>query len=252
MIKPLVVANWKMNGTIEESLKLVTELRNKIEDYTVVEVAVAPPFTALYSVQVVLQETPFKIAAQNMHWESEGAYTGEISPVFLKDVGCTYVIIGHSERRRYFGETDETVNRKIQVAIASELIPIFCIGETAEERRSGKMEAVLERQIKKGLKELQMNDLKELVIAYEPVWAIGTGETATTAQVEQAHQFIRNFLAKSYDAPTANGIRILYGGSVTPDNAKALFQVKNVDGLLVGGASLSAEKFVKIVRSKEE
>lgn len=208
-MQTLAVANWKMNGTIEESLKLVTELKNKIEDFSLVEIAVAPPFTALYSVQVVLQDTPFKLAAQNMHWESEGAYTGEISPAFLKDVGCAYVIIGHSERRRYFGETDETVNRKIQEAIASELIPIFCIGETAEERRSGKMEMVLERQIKKGLRELHMPDLKDLVIAYEPVWAIGTGETATTAQIEQAHQFVRDLLAKGYDAPTANGVRLL-------------------------------------------
>ncbi|MBI2082399.1 MAG: triose-phosphate isomerase [Deltaproteobacteria bacterium] len=250
-MQTLAVANWKMNGTIEESLKLVTELKNKIEDFSLVEIAVAPPFTALYSVQVVLQDTPFKLAAQNMHWESEGAYTGEISPAFLKDVGCAYVIIGHSERRRYFGETDETVNRKIQEAIASELIPIFCIGETAEERRSGKMEMVLERQIKKGLRELHMPDLKDLVIAYEPVWAIGTGETATTAQIEQAHQFVRDLLAKGYDAPTANGVRLLYGGSVTPENSKTIFQVKNVDGVLVGSASLSAEKFVKIVRSKE-
>lgn len=250
-MQPLVVGNWKMNGTVEESLKLITELHHKLEGQSVVEVAVAPPFTALYSVQVILQETPFKLAAQDMHWETEGAFTGEISPVFLKEIGCAYVIVGHSERRRHFGETDETVNHKLQAALAAELSPIFCLGESGDERRTGKTEAVLEAQIKKGIRELQMNDLKELVIAYEPVWAIGTGETATVQQIETAHAFIRNFLAKRFDAPTANAVRILYGGSVTPENAKVIFSAKNVGGLLVGNASLSADKFAKIVRAKE-
>ena len=252
MPQPLVVANWKMNGTVEETLKLITEVRHKLEDQSFVEVAIAPPFTALYSAQIILQETPFKLAAQNMHWETEGAYTGEVSPLFLKDIGCTFVLVGHSERRRYFGETDDTVNRKIQSALTAELIPIFCMGETAEERRAGRTEEVLENQMKKGLRELPMHDIKEIVIAYEPVWSIGTGETASTVQIEAAHGFIRNFLAKKYDAPTANDLRIIYGGSVTPDNATAIFKAKNVDGLLVGGASLSADKFVKIVRSREE
>ena len=251
MTQPLIVANWKMHGTVEEALKLITEIRHKLEDQADAEIVLAPPYTALYSAQIILQETAFKLAAQNMHWEMEGAYTGEVSPVFLKEIGCSYVLVGHSERRRHFGETDETVNRKIRAALACELIPIFCIGETAEQRRAGKTEEVLEEQIKKGIRELQMGDLKGMVIAYEPVWAIGTGEPATAPQVEAAHGFIRNFLAKRFDAPTANGVRILYGGSVTPDNARAIGAIKNVDGLLVGGASLSADKFVSIVRARE-
>jgi triosephosphate isomerase len=250
-MRGLVIGNWKMNGTVEESLKLITDLKNRLEGPLAVDVAVAPPFTALYSVYVILQETPFKLVAQDSYWEAEGAYTGEISPVFLKDVGCTYVLIGHSERRRYFGETDEMVNRKVEAAISSELAPVLCIGETAEERKRGQTEPVLERQLKKGLRGLHLPDLEDFVIAYEPVWAIGTGETARTEQIEAAHLFIRDYLAKNYDAPTANEIRILYGGSVNPQNAKEIYHVRHVDGLLVGGASLSAEKFASIVRAKE-
>ena len=251
MAETLIVGNWKMNGTVEETLKLITELNHKLEGAPLGEVVVAPPFTALYSAQIILQETGIKLAAQDMHWETEGAYTGEISPNFLREIGCTYVLIGHSERRRYAGETDETANRKVHAALAAELIPILCIGETAEERRAAKTEAVLEVQLKKGLREVPMNELKTMVIAYEPVWAIGTGETATREQIEAAHGFIRNNLARRYDAPTANSLRILYGGSVSPDNAKAILETKNVDGLLVGGASLSSDKFVKIIRAKE-
>ncbi len=252
MKKTLAVGNWKMNGTVEETLKLITELKNKIDEQTAVEVVLAPPFTALYSAQIIMQETNFKLAAQNMHWEMEGAYTGEVSPLFLKDIGVSYVILGHSERRRGFGETDEAVGKKIQSALAAELIPILCIGETSEERSGGRTEAVLETQIRRGLRELHMNDLKDFVIAYEPVWAIGTGETATEEQIEKAHGFIRNFLAKTYDAPAANGVRIIYGGSVTPDNAVAILRVKNVDGVLVGGASLFADRFARIVLSRTE
>ena len=163
MTQPLIVANWKMHGTVEEALKLITEIRHKLEDQADAEIVLAPPYTALYSAQIILQETAFKLAAQNMHWEMEGAYTGEVSPVFLKEIGCSYVLVGHSERRRHFGETDETVNRKIRAALACELIPIFCIGETAEQRRAGKTEEVLEEQIKKGIRELQMGDLKGMV-----------------------------------------------------------------------------------------
>lgn len=243
----LIVGNWKMNGTIEESLKMITELRHKLPSGLIVEVVIAPPFTALYSAQIVLQETPVKLAAQNMHWETEGPYTGEISGVFLKDVGCTYVLLGHSERRRLFDETDEAVNRKVQAALANELVPIICIGETEEERTGGKMEAVLEGQLKKALMGIPMSEIKNLVVAYEPVWAIGTGRTPMPDEIEAAHRFIRNVIAKLYDAPTANAIRILYGGSVTPDNAREILSVKNVEGLLVGGASLHIEKFLKII-----
>lgn len=250
-MQTLIVANWKMNGTVDETLKLITEINHKLEGQPGVEVVIAPPFTSLYSAQIMLQEGSMKLAAQNMHWESEGAHTGEISPNFIKEIGCAYVILGHSERRQQFNETDEMVNRKIRAAITSELDPIFCIGETKAEREKNKTEEVLLRQIKEGLHDLHMNEIKGLVVAYEPVWAIGTGVTATAEQIEKSHTLIRDSLAKRYDAPTANRIRILYGGSVTPENAKQILSVRNVDGVLVGGASLSSEKFVKIIRAKE-
>ncbi len=245
----LIVGNWKMNGTTEETLKLITELRHKLPPATSAQVVIAPPFTSLYSAQIVLQETPIKLAAQNMHWETEGAYTGEVSAVFLKDVGCSYVIIGHSERRKYFGETDEMVNRKIQTALSNELIPIVCIGETEEERLGGKTETVLESQLKKDLLGIPMAELKNLVVAYEPVWAIGTGKTPSIGEIESTHRAIRSFVARLYDAPTANAMSLLYGGSVTADNAPDILKVKDVDGLLVGGASLIMDKFLKIIGS---
>lgn len=249
MHRKLIVGNWKMNGTIEESLKLLTELRHKLEAGPA-DVVVAPPFTALYSASIVLQETPvLQLAGQNMHWETDGAYTGEIAAGFLKDVGCSYVILGHSERRHLFGETDEMINKKVLAALTQELIPIFCVGETLEQRQAGKTQGVLEGQIKKGLAGIPMADLKNIVIAYEPVWAIGTGQTAATAEIQEALHFIRNLLAKTYDAPTANSLRLLYGGSVTAENAREIFQVKEVDGVLVGGASLVSEKFLKIITS---
>jgi triosephosphate isomerase len=245
----LIVGNWKMNGTLEETLKRLTELKHKLGESSEAEVVVAPPFTALYSAQIMLQETAIKLAGQNMHWETSGPFTGEISGLFLKDAGCDYVLIGHSERRQYFGETDEKVNQKITAAITEELIPIFCLGETEEQRKEKKTEAVLEMQIKKGLHGITMNDLKEVVIAYEPVWAIGTGRTPTADEIAEALRFLRNFVAKNYDAPTADGVRFLYGGSVNPENAAGILRVKNVDGLLVGGASLDVDKFLKIIRS---
>lgn len=251
MRKPLVVGNWKMNGTLEETLKRISELRHKLPATTVSEVAVAPPFTALNSVQVALQETPLLLAAQNMHWETNGAYTGEVSGTFLKDVGCTFVILGHSERREHFGETDESVNRKVLTALTLELIPIVCIGETWDQREAKKTESVIENQIKKGLQGIPMNDMADIVIAYEPVWAIGTGKTAKTDDVESVIHFIRNFIAKVHDAPTANAIRILYGGSVTPETAAELAKSQNLDGFLVGGASLDTEKFLKIIAAKD-
>ncbi len=248
--KRLVVGNWKMNGTLEETLKLITELRHKLpSDQT--DVVIAPPFTSLYSAYVVLQETQIQLAGQNMHWENEGAYTGEISGLFLKEIGCAYVIIGHSERRQYFGETDEWINQKILAALTQELTPIFCLGETLSQRQSGKTEEILEGQLKKGLQGIVMNDLKNIVIAYEPVWAIGTGKTAATTEIQEALRFIRNLLAKNYDAPTANAVRLLYGGSVTAEDAREIFQVKEVNGVLVGGGSLVIDKFLKIIEARE-
>ncbi len=250
----IVVGNWKMNGTLEETLKMITELKHKLEQDPT-EVVVAPPFTALYSAHVALQEsttTTMKLAGQNMHWETEGAFTGEVSGTFLKDAGCEYVILGHSERRQFFGETDDKVNKKILSALTLELTPIFCIGETLDQRKSGKTESVLEAQLKKGLAGIPMNEVKDILIAYEPVWAIGTGEKASEKEIEDALHFIRNYLAKIYDAPTANSIRLLYGGSVSSENAKAIFATKNVDGLLVGGASLIVDKFLKIIHSRAQ
>ncbi len=250
-MKSFVVGNWKMNGTIGETLKMITELSHKLAAEET-EVAIAPPFTALYSAHIALQDSPIQLVAQDLHWESEGAYTGEISGLFLRDVGCAYVIVGHSERRGKFGETDEIVNRKIKAALTHELIPIVCIGESLEERRSGKTETTLEMQLKKCLQEVSMKELREMVIAYEPIWAIGRGEPATVSEIEQSHHFIRDCIGKTYDAPTANGVRLLYGGSVLPENASTLARVKNVDGFLVGGASLTVEKFLKIIKAKEE
>ena len=239
-----------MNGTVEESLKLIAELQHKLPQ-SGVEVVIAPPFTALYSASVILQETAIKLGAQNMHWESEGAFTGEISGIFLKEVGCTFVLIGHSERRQYFGETDANINRKILAALTQEISPVFCIGETLEQRQSKKTESILSNQLKAGLSGVPMGEALPIVIAYEPVWAIGSGKTPTPEEIGETQSFIRNYLAKTYDAPTANQMRLLYGGSVSAENAKDILHSKNVDGVLVGGASLVMDKFLKIIQSAE-
>lgn len=251
-LTPLIVGNWKMNGTISETLKRITTIDRQLKDAGHVDIVVAPPFTALYSASIALQELPVKLAAQNLFYETEGAYTGEVSGSFLKEAGCEFVIIGHSERRRLFKEDDELINRKVRTALASELIPIFCIGETDEEREAGRTFARIEEQLRVGLSELHFNDINGLSLAYEPVWAIGTGKVATTEQVEEVHNWIRNYLTKRFDAPTANGIRILYGGSVNSKNAKGLIQTSNVDGLLVGGASLDANEFVAIIECAKD
>jgi triosephosphate isomerase len=214
-------------------------------------VAVAPPFTALYGVHKELEDSFIRLAAQNLYWEEKGAFTGEISPLMLKEAGCEYVIIGHSERRQFFGESDETVNRRIKAALAHGLKVIFCIGETLREREEGETFAVIERQIEGGLKGLGDKDLKKMTIAYEPVWAIGTGKTATPEQAEEVHRFIRERVNELYSREVSEEIRIQYGGSVTPDNVKGLMDQPDIDGALVGGASLKAESFSKIVRFKE-
>lgn len=251
MRRALIIGNWKMNGTLEETLKTITEIRHKLPENTAAEVVVAPPFTALYTAHVALQETTIRLAAQNMHWETEGAFTGEVSGVFLKDAGCSFVLIGHSERRQYFGETDEAVNKKALTALTLELTPVVCVGETWDQRKAGKTEAVIETQLKKGLAGIPMSELGNVVVAYEPVWAIGTGQTAKLEDVESALHFIRNLVAKAYDAPTANAMRLLYGGSVSPETAPDLSKAKELDGFLVGGASLVPEKFLKIIAAKD-
>ena len=248
---PFIAGNWKMNKTVGEALDLVRELKTAISGVKGVEVAVAPPFTALYAVHKELEGSSIRLAAQNLYWEEKGAFTGEISPLMIKEIGCHYVIIGHSERRQFFGETDETVNRRIKAALIRDLKVIFCIGETLKEREGGKTFSVVERQVEGGLKGLGDKEMKNIVIAYEPVWAIGTGKTATPEQAEEVHRFIREKIEKLYSREVSKEIRIQYGGSVTPENIQGLMIQPNIDGALVGGASLKADSFSKIVRFKE-
>jgi len=248
---PFIAGNWKMNKTVGEALDLVRELKNAVSGVTGVEVAVAPPFTALHAVHKELEGSSIGLAAQNLYWEEKGAFTGEISPLMLKELGCQYVIIGHSERRQFFGETDETVNRRIRAALAQRLRVIFCVGETLREREEGKTFSLIERQLEGGLKGLDGQKMGEMVIAYEPVWAIGTGKTATPEQAQEVHRFIRDKIQRLYSREVSENIRIQYGGSVTPENVRSLMNQPDVDGALVGGASLKAESFSKVVRFKE-
>jgi triosephosphate isomerase len=248
---PFIAGNWKMNKTVGEALDLVRQLKASISKIEGVEVAVAPPFTALYAVRKELEESTIRLAAQNLFWEEKGAYTGEVSPPMLKELGCHYVILGHSERRQFFGEMDETVNRKIKAGLAQDLDVIFCIGETLKEREEGKTFAVIERQVIGGLKDIRKEEMKRIVVAYEPVWAIGTGKTASPEQAEEVHRFIREKLGNLFSREIAEGVRIQYGGSVTPENIKGLMGQGNIDGALVGGASLKSDTFSKIVRFKE-
>jgi len=247
--KPLIVGNWKMHGTISEALKRITAITRKTENLSGLEVVLAPPFTALYSVSVALQDLPMKLGAQNVHWETEGPYTGEVSAAFLKDAGCDFVIIGHSERRTLFQEDDDMINKKVRAVLAADLNALLCIGETETERDEGKTFERLEEQLTEGLKELHVHDLEGFSIAYEPVWAIGTGKNASGSQIAEVHDWVRNYLAKHFDAPTANNTRLLYGGSVKSENAAEIFKVHNVDGVLVGGASLDADDFVSIMNA---
>ncbi len=247
MRRPLIAANWKMHMTTAETREYITEFLPLVEGVDDVEIVLAPPFTSLAVAAKFLKGSNVKLAGQNVFWEEKGAYTGEISPLMLKDVECSYVIIGHSERRQYFGETDETVNRKIAAAMAAGLDVIFCIGETLEEREAGRTFEILKRQISGGLRKIKPDGL---VIAYEPVWAIGTGKTATPGQAQEAHEFIRKELNSLY-GDASEEIRILYGGSVKPENIASLMSQKDVDGGLVGGASLKPDSFSRIVRFKE-
>lgn len=240
----MLAANWKMNKTVPEAREFVRVFALAVKDITDAEIVIAPPFTSLMAVGEVIKGTNIRLSAQNVFYEEKGAYTGEISPAMLKDVGCEYVIIGHSERRQYFHETDDTVNRKIKASVNNGLNVIFCIGETLQEREKGSTFDVLKTQITNGLKETAS---KNLVVAYEPVWAIGTGRTATPAQAQEAHKFIREELRKLL-GENAGSIRILYGGSVTPENIDSLMACPDVDGGLVGGASLKSDSFEKLVR----
>lgn len=248
--KPLIAGNWKMFKTCAEAVETARQLMDLVADISDTEVMIAPPFTALTPVAEILKESRILLGAQNLHWEKEGAFTGEISPLMLVSAGCQYVIIGHSERRQYFGETDHSVNKKINAANNNGLIPVFCIGESEKERESGQTFSVLDKQVKKGLEGFFADNLKTLVIAYEPVWAIGTGKTATTDQAQEVHQFLRSLVGKLFGETLAKSIRILYGGSVKPGNISELMARPDIDGALVGGASLDAETFSKIVQFK--
>ena len=245
---PLIAGNWKMFKTASQAKTFLMDLKHAAAGASGVEIMVAPPFTALTAAQEILAGSNVKFGAQNVFWEAEGAFTGEIAPAMLTDLGCTYVIIGHSERRQYFGETDETVNKKIAVAVKHNLRPVFCVGETEDERKSAKTFSVLDKQLQKGLQELDVISLADLVIAYEPVWAIGTGNTATSAQAEEVHAFLRTKLAQMLGRDFASQTRILYGGSVKPANIKELMAQDNIDGALVGGASLDVQSFMQIVK----
>jgi triosephosphate isomerase len=243
----MIAGNWKLHKTLEESSRLVTELIPDVADNRNVEIVVAPVYTSLGKVAETIAGSNIKLAAQNCYPEPQGAFTGEVSPGLLKDVGCQYVIIGHSERRQLFGETDQLINSKAHALIDAGLGVIFCIGETLEEREAEQMFDVLRRQIRLGLKNLSTEQMVDVVVAYEPIWAIGTGKTATNEQAQEAHTFIRALLAELYSEQTAKGTRILYGGSVKPGNIDSLMGQPDVDGALVGGASLKAEDFARIV-----
>ena len=247
MRKPFIAGNWKMFKTVHETTVYVKELRSLVREVNDVTVVVAPPFTAVHAACEAARNSSVAIAAQNMYWEREGAFTGEISAGMIKEAGADYVIIGHSERRTLFGETDETVNRKIMAAIAGSLTPIVCIGETLDQRERGEMMAVIDRQIKAGLDGLTGDQIAALVIAYEPVWAIGTGRTATPAQAGEAHAHIRSRLQQWFGGPAADRCLVLYGGSVKPDNIADLMAQPDIDGGLVGGASLDVRAFYDII-----
>jgi len=242
---PIIAGNWKMNKTIAEAVDLVEEIKvNKLKDG--VEVVLCTPFTALAAVKEAVEGTAIRVGAQNMHWEEWGAYTGEISPLMLKELGVDYVIIGHSERRQYFNESDESVNKKVIAALKHGIKPIVCVGESLEERESNKEKDVVRRQITKALEGLKAEDVKNIVIAYEPIWAIGTGKTASAEEANDMIAYIREIIGELY-GDLKDQIRIQYGGSVKANNIKELMAQSHIDGALVGGASLKAEDFVKLV-----
>src|SRR6516164_5924582 len=246
---PFIAGNWKMFKTVQETSLFVKELRGVVQDVKDVEIVVAPPFTAIRAASDAARNTNIGVAAQDVYWEREGAFTGEVSATMVKEAGAAYAIIGHSERRRLFGETDAIVNRKLVAAVGAGLTPIVCVGETLEEREASQTFTVLDRQIKNGLDRITSEQVADLVVAYEPVWAIGTGRNATAAQAGEAHAHIRMRLRQWFGGDAADRCHVIYGGSVKPDNIRALIAEADVDGALVGGASLDVRSFVAIVTS---
>ncbi len=248
MRTPIIAGNWKMHKTQEEAFQLASDLKQRLKGLDEVKVIICPPFTALSSVKKAIQNSSILLGAQNMHWEEKGAYTGEVSPSMLRTIGCKYVIVGHSERRSYFSETDKVVNLKIKSALRFNLHPIICVGEKLDQREANKTEEVVENQVRGAFKDLSAREAEKTVIAYEPVWAIGTGRIATPDQANQVHLFIRGLLANHFGKECSERVCILYGGSVKPDNSKDLLHMPEIDGALVGGASLNADSFEKIIR----
>jgi triosephosphate isomerase len=254
MRKTIIAGNWKMYKTIPEAIELANGLKRELFklDNQKIDTVLCPPFTALSEVYEVIADSDIQLGAQDVYWQEEGAFTGEVSCKMLKDAGCKFVIVGHSERRQYFGETNESVNKKAKAALLQGLIPIVCVGETLSERESGKTFKVLDDHIKNGLSDISEQDILNVVIAYEPVWAIGTGKTATPETAQEAQKYIRDLLKKEYNKNVADNIRIQYGGSVKPDNIAELMKQPDIDGALVGGASLSVESFSVIVKKAYE
>ncbi len=250
MRKPIIAGNWKLHKTVAESLELANTLKTSLAGTTDTEIIIAPVFTALGKVAEALAGSNIAVAAQNCYPEATGAFTGEVSPLLLKDIGCSHCIVGHSERRQLFGEADQFINAKAKALLAENLKVILCIGETLEERQGGKMYDVLTTQLKNGLKDISAADMQNIILAYEPVWAIGTGQTASDEQAEEAHAFLRGLLQGMFDPEVAEATRILYGGSVKPANVDGLMAQEDIDGTLVGGASLKAEDFSRIVQFK--
>ena len=243
---PIIAGNWKMNKTISEGVALINEIKD-VADNTDVEAVVCVPYVSLQAVKKELEGSKVKLGAQNMHWEESGAFTGEISPLMLKEIGVDYVVLGHSERRQYFNETDETVNKKIKAALSHDIKPILCIGETLEQRENGEAKDVIKSQILKAIEEIDANDMAKIVVAYEPIWAIGTGKTSSSEDANEMISFIRVALEEKYGEDTSEEVRIQYGGSVKPNNVSEIMSQSDIDGALVGGASLKAEDFTQLV-----
>ena len=248
MRKNIIAGNWKMNMSVSEAEDLVKDLKFNLKEADDTEVVLCPPFTMLLGVNEIIKDSPIKLGAQDVFWEAEGAYTGEISPPMLKDVGCEFVIIGHSERRKYFNESDAVVNKKIKTALSFGLTPIVCVGETLEEKEKGIAEETVVGQITNGMAGISTEEMSRIIIAYEPIWAIGTGRTATPQVADGMHLIIRNQLSELYSSDFGANVSILYGGSVKPDNIDDLMKQENIDGALVGGASLNSKSFTRIVK----
>jgi triosephosphate isomerase len=245
--RALIIGNWKMHKTVAQAVEYARELSGGFAARADRDVAIAPPFTALHALSAILKDTPIALCAQDVHWEQEGAFTGEVSASMLLDAGCRYVLVGHSERRSFFGESNDDVNRKARAALRVGLSPVLCVGETLDEREAGQTLSIIRRQLKEGLNNISADDIRRSIIAYEPVWAIGTGKTATPEQAEEIHDFIRQFIERICGKELATGIRVIYGGSVNPENTGSLMKQKDIDGVLVGGASLDAGSFRKII-----